>query len=416
MRILFCCEQYAPSTGGVQKVMQEIAEHLVLRGHEVAVATSRHPERSFSQLNGVRIQEFEIAGNLVCGLRGQVQDYQSFVVGGGFDALLVKAAQQWSFDALWDVLPQITARKVHIPCGYSSLLDPAYAAYYRQMPNILRRFDHLIYYAGQYRDIDFARQHGITHYSIIPNGASEDEFAAAPAVDIRGKLAIPADEFIFLTVGNPPQSKGQIEVAQAYEKLRLPFASTLLLNGSYAADMNPQQWASAKRWLNRLRTMKRRLLFRPAHPAGAFAELLQAISGQPGKRVIIADLARPDLLAAFFASGLFVFASHVEYSPLVLFEAAGAGLPFLSVPVGNATEIAAWTGGGEICPAGQDSLGNIKADPAILAEKMSRLAQDSTRLLQLKETGRKRWSERFTWAQIAMQYEQALKGAEAKNV
>jgi glycosyltransferase involved in cell wall biosynthesis len=410
MRILICCEFYAPSIGGVQKVMQEVAEHLVLRGHEISVATTALPERTGNQLNGVNIQQFDISGNRVRGLSGDVDRYRNFVLQGAFDAILVKAAQQWSFDALWEILPDIRCRKVHIPCGYSGLREPGYEHYFQQMPDILRKFDHLIFYANNYRDIDFARHNGCMHFSVIPNGASEIEFAAPPPLNIRGELSIPAHDFVFLTVGNPPFQKGHLEVTEAYEKIRLPFGSTLILNGSYAAGEDPGRWSMAVRTLNALKQLKRAILPPPAQRPKSFAGTISAIRRQTGKRVIIADLAREKLLAAFFTSNLFVFASRVEYSPLVLFESAAAGLPFLSVPAGNAEEIAQWTGGGRICPAEADGSGYIQADPAVLAREMQRLAQDPGLLLQLRNAGREGWKMNFTWKKIAAQYERILAG------
>ena len=71
MRILLCCELYSPSVGGVQEVMQQLAERLVVRGHEVTVATTKLPTRLFSELNGVTIREFKISGNLVRGMEGK---------------------------------------------------------------------------------------------------------------------------------------------------------------------------------------------------------------------------------------------------------------------------------------------------------------------------------------------------------
>src|SRR5712691_5037237 len=103
MRLLFCCEFYHPSRGGVQEVMRQIAERMVLARHDVTVATSHLPERSFATLNGVRIREFKVAGNLAFGMSGEVEAYRDFVLHGGFDAILIKAAQQWTFDALWPV-------------------------------------------------------------------------------------------------------------------------------------------------------------------------------------------------------------------------------------------------------------------------------------------------------------------------
>src|SRR5579859_5149747 len=111
MRFLFCCEFYAPSVGGVQEVMRQVAERMVNRGHDVTVATTALEERHFRELNGVRIEGFHVAGNLVRGMQGEVDRYRAFVTTGHFDVMMVKAAQQWTFDALWPVLDEVPYRK-----------------------------------------------------------------------------------------------------------------------------------------------------------------------------------------------------------------------------------------------------------------------------------------------------------------
>jgi hypothetical protein len=147
----------------VQEVVRQIAERMRLAGHDVTVATSYLPERNCASYNGVRIQSFRVAGNAVVGMSGELDRYRDFVLGFGADAVLIKAAQQWTFDALWPVLDQIEGRKVFIPCGFSRLYETAYSAYFAELPSVLRKFDHLIFYAENYRDIDLARAHGLTN-------------------------------------------------------------------------------------------------------------------------------------------------------------------------------------------------------------------------------------------------------------
>jgi glycosyltransferase involved in cell wall biosynthesis len=120
---------------------------------------------------------------------------------------------------------------------------------------------------------------------------------------------------------------------------------------------------------------------------------------------MIVDLQRAELVQAYFNSDLFVFASNIEYSPLVLFEAAAAGLPFLTVPVGNSVEIAEWTGGGVVCPAPQDERGYTRVDPAVLADHISRLAASPGLLVSLSREGHRNWSDRFTWDVVCDRYE-----------
>ncbi len=134
------------------------------------------------------------------------------------------------------------------------------------------------------------------------------------------------------------------------------------------------------------------------------------ISAPAQKTVLRLDLQREKVVEAFFEADLFVFASKVEYSPLVLFEAAAAGTPFLTVPVGNAAEIVRWTGGGWLCPADVDDRGYTKVSPNVLALEMEKAVRSPDYLRKLGEAGRKAWLDRFTWAKIAKSYERILRG------
>ena len=88
-------------------MVRHVSRELVRRGHEVTVATTRLPHREETELDGVRIEEFEVSGNAVQGLDGEVERYRSFVSDGGFDVVMTYAAQQWTTDALLPVLDRI---------------------------------------------------------------------------------------------------------------------------------------------------------------------------------------------------------------------------------------------------------------------------------------------------------------------
>jgi glycosyltransferase involved in cell wall biosynthesis len=418
MRILLCCEFYYPSIGGVQVVIQQLAERFVVMGHDVTVATTRLPARSGSVLNGVYVREFSVFGNQVAGMNGEVEAYQEFVQNGKFDVVMVKAAQQWTFDALWPVLDRLLSAKVLIPCGFSGLYEPAYAGYFRQLPDILRKLDHLIFYASDYRDINFAKEHGIANYSIVPNGASEIEFCEPPDLDFRHSLGIGEEDIILMTVGSFTALKGHLEVGKAFDLADFDGRpATLILNGNQPG----QQGMSLLQILTRILGAAR--LYGVSYVAkhllkvllnavgirvgkgGELEKIVNRIKEQPGKSVMITDLPRPALVQAFMASDLFVFASNVEYSPLVLFESAAAGIPFLTVPVGNAEEIAQWTGAGVVCPAARDAKGYTRVDPSELAQFMSRLVRDEALRKQLGAAGRRNWQEKFTWEKISREYE-----------
>jgi len=467
MKFLFCCESYYPARGGVQEVMRQIAERMAAAGHDVSVAARKQSDRTSNVHNGVRIHEFDVSGNLVSGLRGEVERYQKFIKSFDGDAILIKAAQQWSFDALWPVLDQVKVRKVFVPCGFSCFYEPDYAGYFAQLPDVLRKFDHLIFYAEKYRDIDFAKAHGITTFSIIPNGASEIDFGLSADGRLRAKLGIPADDLLFLTVGTPVNAKGHKDVGEAFAEMDLGGCNaTLILNGAWPKPYHVERRPLVPKWLHdtlrkvravaplflRPNTMKKGLvlLYRegwnsvwyrlfpkpptlPAPPPAAAAPPAAAPPPPPPppprlevpdtigadrsikeasgtKRILCLDMPREDVISAFLEADLFVFASRVEYSPLVLFEAAAAGTPFLTVPVGNSREIVRWTGGGWICPAEVDERGYTKVSLSVLASEMEKAVRSPEFLRQLGEAGNQAWRDRFTWAKIAQSYERILRG------
>ena len=126
------------------------------------------------------------------------------------------------------------------------------------------------------------------------------------------------------------------------------------------------------------------------------------------KKALLLNLKRDELIEAFFESDLFVFASLIEYSPLVLFEACAAGLPFLTSPVGNAAEIVTWTKGGELCKANSEDNNFIHVDVDDLAQGMKRLLNDPIALKRLGDAGRSAWEAEFNWDSIADRYEEVF--------
>jgi glycosyltransferase involved in cell wall biosynthesis len=408
---------------------------------------------------------------MVYRLNGQIDEYREFVRTFDADAILIMAAQQWSFDALWPVLDDIKARKVFIPCGFSGLYEPDFAQYFKELPDILKKFDHLVFNAEKYRDIDFVKNIGLTNFTVLPNGISEAEFGPESDDQWRQKLSIPGDAFLFLTVGNPVEAKGHRQVVDAFSRLDIGERPVVLLSiadwrgsGSRTAArvtvrlmeiarlegfqglvelvrrklvssrmggavrrvdcaarrlsyiIRVDGWTGLKQLARRklARLTNREASCQQSATAAPSLESIESIaakaSAQPSKRVILTDLKRQDLIQAYFAADLFVFASSVEYSPLVLFEAAAAGTPFLTVPVGNADEIVRWTGGGMLCEAVKDERGYTRVDPATLAVAMARCVKDRDGLSRLGATARQRWHDYFTWKVVIGYYEEILAG------
>ena len=296
LKILHCVEFYHPSPGGAQAVVRQVSRELVLRGHEVTVATTRLPHRQEAELDGARIEEFEISGNAVRGMTGEVERYRSLVVDGGFDVVMTYAAQQWTTDALLEVLDRIPAGTVLAPCGFSGLTNPPTTATSRPCRRQLERFDELIFHSGTYQDIEFARRAGLENLNVVPNGASREEFEGTES-DFRERHGIDPGEPLLLTVGPHNWRKGHALAIEGFRRADTG-GGTLVVIGNRPLRAGCQ-------WDCRRRALTTRI-------------------GTPArKRVRILDVPRAEVLAAYAAADLFAFGSEVECSPLVLFEAVG---------------------------------------------------------------------------------------------
>ena len=94
MKILHTVELYYPSKGGMQEVVKQISERLVQAGHNVTVATSKLSDRNSKTVGGVNIEEFELSGNLVRGITGDIKKYQEYLLSPDFGIITNFAARQ----------------------------------------------------------------------------------------------------------------------------------------------------------------------------------------------------------------------------------------------------------------------------------------------------------------------------------
>ena len=285
MRILHTCYSYWPTVDGVQEAVQRISEGLVARGHEVTVATSYSPHRTSDVHNGVRIVQFDVRGRATRGYRGQVRAYQRFVRSSDCDVMLNYAAQQWSADLVFPLLPRLECAKVFLPCGFSAIDSWKWQPYYWFMPWVLRQYDAVVYLSTANRDKAFGDRHQITHYRVIGNGARDEEFLDAGG-GFREKYGVVTGR-LFLCVSNYSDLKNQRLVLDAFRRAEVSDA-TLVFVGS---EMND------------------------------YARLLARQCETVGHARVLAGVPREDLVAAYHDADLFLFGSKTECFPIVIVEA-----------------------------------------------------------------------------------------------
>jgi glycosyltransferase involved in cell wall biosynthesis len=361
------------------EVVKQLSERMVRMGHKVTVLTSEHPQRGQGPINGVVVRGFPIGGNAVDGIKGDTSAYVQALRNGGFDVVTCFAAQQWATDALLDKLGSIPGRKIFVPTGFSALHDPRWAEYYRNMPSWLGAMDLNIFLSHRYQDIAFAKAHGLTNHAVIPNGAAAEEFDRPLSHDFRAAQGIAADQPMVLHIGSYTGIKGHREAIRMFLRARTGNAVLVFIG-------------------NGVKTLER---YFNGHYSYMLLKLMAKLKG---KRILFIETDRVHTVDALRQADLFLFPSNVECSPIVLFEAMAAGVPYLSSQAGNAEEIVEWSGGGTTIPGVRDADDRERPHIAEGAKLLAGLLNDKEHLQGLGAAGQKAWREHFTWEHIAEQY------------
>ena len=407
MKILHTLESYLPQVHGMSEVVRQLSERLVAMGHDVTVATSHDPTRMQKNISGVKVEEFNISGNSVRGIWGEKERYVEFLRNSDFDIVTFFAAQQWATDLALPILQEIKSRKIFVPTGFSGFFQSEYKTYFEDLIVSMKNFDHSVFLSDDYRDINFAREIGLHNISVIPNGADEREFLTPTENNIRKELGIGEDDLLMLSVGSHTGKKGHKEAISILKALNYPDPVTLLIVGNL-----PRTGVGFQRFINAFKRLAKWIL---QYQGGGEClndcqkqELnLKRNSGK--KHLLVKKLTRKDTIKAFYAADLFLFPSNIECSPVVLFEANAAGLPFFVTDVGNSKEITQWTNGGVVLPTTISKEGLSYAKINESAEIIDHYLNKRSELVEMGLKGKKNWSEKFTWEGITSEYEKLYK-------
>lgn len=350
---------YHPHVGGSELVVRELSERLAARGHQVTVATGWHPARRRDELNGVRIRQFRISGNLGTGIRGDVDAYKSFLLGADVDVMLNYAAQIWSTDLCFPLLDRLPFPRVMVPCGYTFGV-PHLRDYHATLPQHLAKYDALIYMSPNYQDKRFGDMHGLGDKAvIIPNGASQEEFAKETP-SFRKAFGI-EKPFLILSVANHHRTKGHIDLIRTFRRLGRDDV-TLVLIGE-----------------------------RLARPWGGCYPFCRAVSLISKDIRVIENATRDVVVSAYKAADVFALASKVECSPLVIYEAMAAGTPFVALLAGDVRD--------------HQEAGLVVDHPDGLGPAINELLEGADLRQRLGSAGREKWLRGHTWEQITDRYE-----------
>lgn len=381
MKIVHCVESYFPAVGGMQEVVKQLSERLVKLGHEVTVLTRFHEDRKTNTLNGVRIEQFSVVDNPKVAVTVEEKRYVTYLLSMQADVVTFFAAQQWATDLAMEVLPRIKAKKVSVPTGYSGLYKTEFKQYFEDMKKHIHHYDMNVYLSHDYRDINFAKDNGVKHTTVIPNGAAADEFLPDASTDVRAHLKIPKDHFLILHVGSYTGDKGHREAVQMFYRSKIKKGTLLMIGNKYEY-------------------FKRQYI---KHPLFGLSWFFHQFFTR--KKIIFGFYPRPFTVAAYKQADVFLFPSNIECSPIVLFECAAAGLPFISSDAGNSKEISEWTEGGMVIPGTKNKDGYSHVDLEAGTKLIDLLYADVALRKKMSAAAFKKWQEKFSWEVIAKAYE-----------
>lgn len=416
MKILHTVESYLPTTNGMQQVVQQLSERLVLLGHDVTIATCYNSKRNFNILNGVKIESFRISGKLVTeivGSKGEIDRYINFVTSSDFDVVANFAAQQWATDLLLDRLDSIKTLKFLIPTGFPDLNNPNYSAYYNSMRTYLFKYNSIIFLSNYSEDYLFAKSIGCSNMTVINNGASLEEFITKDSSNFRKKLGISEDSFLIIHVGSHTGLKGHRELYKIYKGLRIE-NSTLLVIGNVTFLSGVIKFyliIFVKLFLNLFNLFTGKYYFYSCFLHCLIKSKLDLFSFQrfkSNKRIIVKNLSRNDTVSAYLCADLFLFTSNIECSPLVMFESMASGTPFISTDVGNVREILEYSNAGTVLPSLRKN-GYVFADVDESVELINSIVSDKDLLERFKYNGLKASKEIYNWSRIAGLYDSLYK-------
>ncbi len=356
MKILICAESFYPEINGVSTVLTNLTRELSKKNISVSVATKKIPNRKnlIIKKKKITVHEFNISGNLVKGFKGNTIEYTEFLKNSKFDIYFFYAAQQWSFDLALPIFNNSDKKICFVPCGFSRLNNFFYKDYFRNIFNEIKNLNSVIFHSKNYQDYTACKKNNVKNLSIISNGANTYK------------------------VFNKNRSNSILIVSEIkFNKGLERSLCALLISRVRNVQLN-------------IYSQKKPSSFNLYFLLIKF--LIFLLKNKGIKTNLKYGFRENHIEKVRSKSRIFLFGSRLECSPLVLYESASSGLPFISFKAGNSLEIAKKTGAGII-------VNNIRE----MAKVINKLFLDKRLNMKLSSNGIKN-SSKFSWKKIAMSY------------
>lgn len=407
MKILFCCENFYPSIGGVQEVVLQIAKRLTKK-HDVTLATTFRAERNFEIYKNIKIKQFKIYGNYVTKIYGDVKAYRKLIFEEDFDYIFFYAAQQWTFDVILDDLHKVRSKIIFVPCGFSGLKFKIYSKYFNKLLTKLKYIDHFVFHTKEYQDFEFLKKNlKSSQYSIITNGACLEEFKKLKSKTQHKRDLGINESFLILLNSSLSIDKGQLEFINAMKNFKSTKKIRIIINANYENSSNLYKF-----FISLLKFFYKFFIYRQVqlNPSLIYWFIkYKSLQLNRNVKLSIVNLPRDKLINIYKASDLFIFTSKIEYCPLVVYESMASQTAFISSDVGNVNAVIKKYNSGMLCKKIKTNNNLVQFSSSDLIKKINHLVVDSTKRELLAKNGREAFLKELNWNKIFISYAKLFK-------
>ena len=332
MKILFVAENYYPQTSGVPVVVKYLAEGLVNKRHQVAIATQSYnnPLKEENH-NGVAIFRFDIYENLFKVPKGDISEFVNFVVNYRADATIIECTQCITTDLLLAQLDRIDGKIFFHVHGISGLapnrkLFAIKSDFKHTLGNTYNYIRSVYYFRHTLKkampffnatmclsDVDDGIEY-IKRYSnknfILDNAADNmffDEILCSK--DILTKYTQLKHKHFMMSCANYSYIKNQLGIIRQYYQSDASRTMSLVCIGS----TDNEYYKGCQR----------------------LVEDLEIKYGHRDVKLLY-GVERKDIPAILNKASLYLVGSLIEQYSISIIEAMSQGVPFISTNVGNA--------------------------------------------------------------------------------
>lgn len=332
MKILFLPASYFPNVSGVPVVVKYLAEGLLAKGHDVAVATQAfQDEPTNDTINGVKVYRFNIWKDWKHCYKGDLKGFVKFVLDYNSDVNIFECTQCITTDTLLPYLSALKGRKYFHIHGISGLspqngLFKIKSDFKHTIGNVLNWFSSQYYFGIKMRKamplfdatmclseiddgIEYTKRLSRKNY-ILDNAADNMFFDEQSCKrDVLGKYVTLSNSQFMMSCANYTYIKNQMGMISEYYKTEISKTTSLICIGSQKNE-----------YYNKC------------------TQLIADLEKQYGHRDVhlLSGVERTDIPAIINKASLYLVSSYWEQYSISIIEAMSQGVPFISTNVGNA--------------------------------------------------------------------------------